>query len=238
MADLLLIDHGERLLVSPGVFLAIRPGAFFPFPGLPTTVQNVIKSYLYTQYADDDDLQAFVAAYNSMAQDYVAWFNAINLPVYTADTISGTLLDWVAEGLYGMKRPSLVSGSIPTTGPFNTLNLDSEPFNYSDISVDPTYVATSDDTFKRILTWAFYKGDGRQFSIRWLKRRIFRFLRGANGVDVDVSDTYAISVAMTGSTITITISGSLVDQNATIFQQAVASGAIELPFQFTYVVVV
>lgn len=36
-------------------------------------LEDIIKSYLYTQYNDDDDLQAFVSAYNSMAQEIYAW---------------------------------------------------------------------------------------------------------------------------------------------------------------------
>lgn len=238
MVDLLLIDIGSRFEIEAGTFLLIDEQVQPPFPGLPVTVQNVIRSYLYTQYADDDDLQAFVAAYNAMAQDYVTWFNALNLPIYTSATIVGPLLDWVAQGLYGMARPSLTEGSKRVTGPFNTLPLNSEPFNFSDIENAPDHVATSDDTFKRILTWAFYKGDGRQFNIRWLKRRIFRFLQGTAGTDVDASDTDSISVALSGSVVTITLSGGLINQEATLFAQAVTSGALELPFQFTYVVVI
>ena len=52
-------------------------------------------------------------------------------------------------------------------------------------SFDP---AVTDDVFKRILTWHFYKGDGKNFSVRWLKRRIWRFLQGANGTDFDDID--------------------------------------------------
>jgi len=42
-------------------------------------------------------------------------------------------------------------------------------------------VLTSDDVYRRILTWHFYKGDGNYLSIRWLKRRVWRFIYGKNG---------------------------------------------------------
>ena len=37
---------------------------------------STIKSYLYQEYAQDNDLQAFVDAYNAIAQGYQDWFNA------------------------------------------------------------------------------------------------------------------------------------------------------------------
>lgn len=96
--------------------------------------------------------------------------------------------------------------------------------------------STSDDTYRRIITWAFYKGDGKVFTPTWLKRRINRFLNGANGTDV-VNDTqYNISVVPTGFkqwTITLPVG---IESN--IFAAAVITGAIELPIQITWTVVV
>jgi hypothetical protein len=165
----------------------------FP-PENPVTIQQTIPSYLYWQYADDDDLQAFVAAYNALTQQYVDWFNQIGLPIYTGDQISGLLLDWVAEGLYGIARPTLPSGQSQSLGPFNTYALNTVAFNARRQIGTNNYFATTDDTFKRVITWLFFKGDGKVFNIRWLKRRIVRFLNGVNGVDADTSNTYQISV--------------------------------------------
>ena len=82
---------------------------------------KTIPSYLYKEYDDDEALQAFVDAFNASAQDYVDWFNTIELPVYTSPTSSGDLLDWVAEGLYGIPRPSLFSsGGAQGIGPLDT----------------------------------------------------------------------------------------------------------------------
>ena len=80
-------------------------------------------SYLYQHYADDDDLQAFVASYNALAQQYLNWYNQIGLPYYPSALVQGTLLDWVAAGLYGMVRPLLPSGSIRWVGALGTFAL-------------------------------------------------------------------------------------------------------------------
>ena len=78
--------------------------------------------------------------------------------------LSGPLLDLIANGLYGYYRPTLKGQLV------------------------------SDDVMKRCMTWQLYKGDGKTFNIEWLKRRVMRFLIGANGTDPGVNQTYQISV--------------------------------------------
>jgi len=204
--------------------------ATFP-PAGPTTVQNIIPSYLYEQYNDDENLQALVDAYNNMAQQYLTLFNTINLPVYTGPLITGALLDWVAEGIYGMTRPALASGLSNNGGPLDTYGLNDPPA-LDDIFLSTTQnvTATSDDIFKRIMTWNFYKGDGNVVNIRWMKRRIVRFLNGANGVDVDTSNTYGISVSFSGQTCNINLG---TNPNAQILKEAIDSQAVQFPFQIT-----
>ena len=41
-------------------------------------IQKTIKSYLYFQYNDSEEVQAFVDAYNIMSQEYVDFFNSIS----------------------------------------------------------------------------------------------------------------------------------------------------------------
>ena len=208
----------------------------FP-PANPVTIQNTIPSYLYSKYTDDDDLQAFVAAYNTLTQEYVTLFNGLNLPDYRQ--LSAPLLDWVGQGLYGLVRPTLASGLAGPLGPFNTLTLNSEPFNFFLPSPDDPPADTTDDIYKRMLTWAFFKGDRRQFDTRWLKRRIVRFILGVDGYDIGTEDTYDVSVQVSGTTVTITITGDLASNPAAeIFAEAVATGAVELPFQYSYSVVI
>lgn len=165
----------------------------FP-PAGPVTMTELYPAYLYQEYNDDDDLQNFVATYNALAQQYMDWFASGTLPVYTSPSIAGPLLDWVAEGLYGMVRPALSSGRNRDQGPLNTWRYNTIPYNVRRRVGPNNVVATSDDVFKRIMTWNFYKGDGNVFSIRWLKRRVMRFLFGPNGTAPNIDQTYPISI--------------------------------------------
>lgn len=210
--------------------------ALFP-PRAPTTTLGIIPAYLYEQYNDDDNLWAFVNAYNSLAQGYLDWFTNINLPIYTGDQIVGPLLDWVAQGVYGLARPTLsYSTGLPSVGPFNTYPLDSIAFDTGNTAVATTVFNVTDDIYKRILTWCFFKGDGFVFNVRWLKRRVIRFLAGTNGTDPGVNQTYQISVKYTGTTvINITISsGSAPTTYAPVLRAAILSGVLPLPFQYSY----
>lgn len=208
-----------------------------------------IPAYLYKQYADDDDLQAFFAAYNAATQTFVDWLNSVNLPFYPA--LTGDLLDWVAEGLYGLPRMSLAQSTSGALGPLNTEELNTATLN----SFTPpavTYYTLTDDVFKRILTWNFYKGDGKRFNMMWLKRRIMRFLLGANGLDpnpaaagfvIGTENTQAIGVQVSGGVLTVSINqpyiSSLVQLAPGIidlFSAAFTGGVLELPLQYTYAV--
>lgn len=233
-------------------------------PTSPTTVLKTIPAYVYYQYSDDADIQAFNTSYNELAQQYLDWFNSVGLPIYTG--LSGNLLDWMATGLYGYSRPALTIGFALYDGPYNSYGNNVQPYNSKKLIREPIYTSADDDAYKRCLTWHFYKGDGHQFTIPWLKRRIQRFLQGTDGTDPGVSQTYQISVAFGVDNVVYIniISGyRIVDQGAyntfayntlpnnasksrfisltpiayaPTFKSAVDSGALELPFQYTYVV--
>lgn len=251
------------ILQVPTPFPPTPTNGDFP-PSGPTGLTKVIPSYLYEEYFDDDDLQAFVASYNAQAQDYVDTFNAMNLPIYTSDEISGTLLDWVAAGLYGLTRPALASGKPRLVGPLDTYEFNTMRLNDSSV-IEADVVTTTDDIFKRILTWHLFKGDGKVFDVRWLKRRVARFLFGINGTAPNIDQTYQISVTfgvggevairfvdqittLIGGAIfggfllndarfdeTLTTSEQLTPlPNRVIFKEALDSGALELPFQQTW----
>lgn len=174
----------------------------FPPAGV-TGLQTVIPSYLYQEYSDDDDLQGFVDAQNEMQQDYVDTFNALNLPIYTGPVVSGALLDWVGQGLYGMPRPALSSGITVRIGPLNTWGYNflvpTERANINAVGTETPFelVVTDDDTYRRVLTWHFYKADGKYFNARWLERRIWRFLFGVSGTSPESVEwqgrTYSIA---------------------------------------------
>lgn len=177
----------------------------FP-PAGPTTMTATIPAYLYQQYADDQDLPAFFNAYNTLTQIYVGWFATAELPVYTQAQIQGGLLDWVAAGVYGMQRPALSSGKFRSKGEYNTFVYNGWPLNRFRI-LGPSHIdVTTDDIFKRIMTWNYYKGDGNRFNVRFLKRRVMRFLLGANGTAPNIDQTYAVSVTFSGSNVNIKLS--------------------------------
>ena len=183
---------------GPASSATIGTGATATPAWVPATfgTPSVIPSYLYFWYKDDDDLQAFVRAYNDQAQGMVDWFNQVGLADWTSPQVIGGLLDWVAQGLYGMPRPVLHSGRTQWVGGLNTAALDTIPFNALTRTGSLNYYAVDDDIFKRILTWHLWKGDGKQFNFRWLKRRIMRFLTGVNGTAGEVDQTYQISVTI------------------------------------------
>lgn len=210
---------------------------------------TTIKSYLYQQYADDDDLQAFVRSYNEATQNYVDWFNAVILPYYPG--LSGPLLDWAATGIYGMARISLESFVSSAQGPLNTVQLNQYGFPFNTLAEpSSTYFSLSDDIYQRMLTWNFYKGDGKRLTISWLKRRVMRFLLGVNGLDpqpfqpgfvVGCENTTPVSVTFASNTLTVSVSQAKLSAIASItpgvlqlFQLAFLSGVLELPAEYAY----
>lgn len=195
----------------------------FP-PSEPTTLTQVIPSYLYQEYADDDNLQAFINAYNGMSQVYATWFATVPLAAYTNPQIADGLLDWIAYGIYGFQRPTLSSGKFTSRGPYNTFALNTWPFDKLKIIGPANVAVTTDDIFKRILTWNFYKGDGNRFNVRWLKRRIMRFLLGTNGTAPNIDNTYPVSVTFG--------SGNLVSIRLSSGTRKITGGALFNRFRF------
>lgn len=174
------------------------PTGLFP-PSGPTTLTKIIPSYLYQEYNDDEDLQAFVDSYNALAQEYATWFAEISLPVYAQNAqIFGDLLDWIGAGLYGYPRPSLPSGSNRNIGPLNTFAPNVLIPNQLLVIGNQNVYVTTDDVYKRCLTWHLWKGDGKVFTVKWLKRRIMRFLTGENGGPGLTADTSIVSVGFSG----------------------------------------
>lgn len=225
-----------------------------------------LQSYLYQQYSYDDTTQyltPFFDAYNEISQTNLDTINNLNLPIFWG--LSGNLLDWVASSLYGFPRPVLPKGNYKTLGLYNTNKLDKFPYNEEITEPPQTFYETTDDIFKRCLTWNFYKGDGQQFNIQWLKRRVARFLLG--GADPDIEETFQISVTFPSagnvrigiaSGISLGKEGALLntfelDQKplnqltklnrtipkelAEILQAAVNAQALQLPLGFNYTVV-
>lgn len=198
-----------------------------------TALPQIIPSYLYVQYADDDNLQALVMAYNQVATEFLTWFNTLNLPIYTGGVVSGPLLDWVAQGLYGIMRPSITTGAILTRGATNVFPTNVEATDQRQRINNEVLQSVNDDIFRRVITWNFYKGDGFVFSTEWLKRRIVRFLNGPNGISPVIDNTYQVSASVSGTTFTI-VCKTTTPNNGTLLNALINSGACATPFPYTF----
>lgn len=223
-------------------------------------IDSPIKAYLYTQYMDDDNIQAFITAYNQLSNEIYQWMKNANLPIFTGNYSYGEQLKWIAKGIYSQDPPIIVTSKKVSRGPYNTLLFNQQPYNTRLVKTTSNQITVSDDVFKRIMTWNFYKGDGFNFTIPWLKRRIMRFLTGVNGTDVINDQQFNISVTFGDVEINVYIhqqytnitDGSMYDQIgynlqqfgqidteitmainlqfATVFKQAFDSGLMHMPF--------
>lgn len=201
-------------------------------------VDKIIPSYPFIQYGDDENVTAFFSAYNEMAQEYLSAFNALTLPYWPADIISGYLLDWIAQGIYGETREKVQTSSGGVAkGTYNSIEYNTIPYAHMKNYTPGSSAYLSDEYFKRILTWNFYKGDGLQFSTSWLKRRVARFLHGKAGVDPILQDTFDVSVTSSAGVFNITITDSG-DGIATFLKTAIEQGMVKLPFIYTFNVTV
>ena len=229
-------NHGAPSIVSNVITLAATvPINIWPAVSVPSlTLQNTIPAYLYQQYIDDENLQAFVASYNTLAQQEVDWFNQLNFPVYAGNPqVVGNVLDWVGAALYGYPRPVLASPNTQYIGAIATAwIMQLSIMGLTETGSGGVFV-TSDDIYKRVLTWYLYRGDGMQFNIKWLKRRIMRFIYGVDGTDFIIDQTYPVSITMSGDAVTISLIGTP-GFISSVFSSAVASGILALPPFYTY----
>lgn len=202
------------------------------FSSLP--LQKVIPSYLYLEYSDDADLQAFISSFNSISQGYLDWFNNTSLGLYTSPNISGPLLDWIGQGVYDIKRPVLSSEISMRFAGYNSYPYNSISYNGMNYLTSGSSELANDDIYKRVLTWHTYRGDGQVFSLQWLKNRINRFLNGANGEDYPVLQNPP-SVTLSGLTFTISAPQT---PALTWLQQLIENGNLDLPFMYNFVIAI
>jgi hypothetical protein len=211
----------------------VSPNAVYD--GGLTYVPGILPAYVYQEYADDDNIRAFFTSYNNLATQYLLWFSSLNLPIYTGGIIAGALLDWVALGLYGIIRPSITTGSVFYEGATNTVPTNVVATNSQLQSSTEALQSTSDDIFRRVITWNFYKGDGFVFNMQWLKRRVFRFLNGPNGVSPVIDQTYTVSCTVTGNTFAVVVATGDAGTIA-LLNNLIGSGACAIPFQYVVTV--
>jgi len=203
-------------------------------PTYSTNVTKTIPSYLYFQYQNDPDLNALVQAYNTLTQEYVDWFNNVNLPIYSG--LNGALLDWVGQGIYGIPRPTLAGSASTVKGQIASYALDDVAISDL-VDIQPTTIYTTpDDVYQRVLTWWYYKDDGFAFTIPWLKRRIYRFLYGINGTNPVFAYTANISVTFVETpspTCNIVITNTP-EPMGQYLEAAIQQQVLALPFRFSY----
>jgi hypothetical protein len=202
-------------------------GQIESFSTLP--LQQCVPSYLFYQYSDDQDLQAFVSTFNSISQGYLDFFNSTPLGLYTSPNITGPLLDWIGNGIYGIPRPVLSTQTSSTTAGYNSTPYNAEAYNSLQSASSGTASIASDDIYKRVMTWNLYRGDGQMFTIGWLKNRVGRFLNGANGSDFPVLNNPP-SITVSGNIFTITV---FEDEFADALQQLFSNNELPFPFQYT-----
>lgn len=203
-------------------------GQIESFATLP--LQQCVPSYLYWEYSDDQDLQAFVASFNSLTQGYLDWFNDTPLGLYTSPNINGPLLDWIGSGIYDISRPVLSTQTTTVRAGYDEFPYNTVPYNYLSYSTSGTAEIASDDIYKRMMTWNLYRGDGQMFTMGWLKNRVNRFLNGANGSDYPVLNDPP-SITVSGNTFTITSFSSPV---FTALQDLVTNRLVSVPFQYNF----
>lgn len=215
----------------------LNPFGFIFAPSPPSTfgytpAEEIIPSYLYVEYSDDDNLQAMFMTWNAMAQGYLAWFNDTPLAVWTNSNIVGPLLDWAAEGIYGISRPVLSIFTTQQFGALNSLPLNTAAVNANIVNQSGNATIATDDIYKRVLTWWFYRGDGQQMTTQWIKRRVNRFLNGINGSDVTYPTANNPSIQWSGNICTITV---LQSQAAQYLKVLIQDQEVCLPFQYQFV---
>lgn len=195
---------------------------------------KIIPAYPFVQYRDDKNVVAFFDAYNELAQQYLDDMNAYQLPFWPAAGVTGTLLDFVVKGIYGAVRPEQQL----TVEEFYKGTLDTSLYDTVKYATLQDYQPglsrfVPDEYWKRILTWNFYKADGQQFTITWLKRRIARFLLGAGGRDPRLENTYLVSVTVKDGTFDIKFP-DVGNGTGLFLREAIRQGMVYLPFQYTY----
>lgn len=166
-------------------------------------IQTQLQAYAYQEYADDEYVQAFVSAYNRISQGYLDWSNQNPLALYTNSNISGEMLDFVGNNLYGISRPVISTFSRTISGELGSNVLGDHTMGTLVITESGTAIVANDDIYKRTLTWYLYRGDGMQMSVEWVRRRVARFIYGAYGADIDVGLITNVGIALPADSTTL-----------------------------------
>jgi hypothetical protein len=210
-------------------------------PAIATpSAQTVLPAYAYVQWTPDADTDAFFITYNTISQQYLNQINNLNLPVWSQQF--GNALDWVATNLYGINRPVLSAVTV-YGGTYNSNDYNTIAYDTPQISGNTNLTPVNDDIYQRILTWNLYTGDGKQFTMSWLKNRVVRFLTMQNGISTPLDNTYIVSISFSSArNVTIAVSPTFVAASAAnlasaiSLQEAINQQVLSLPFQYNFTV--
>lgn len=196
----------------------------------------IAPAYAYQQYSDDENITAFFSAYNDLIKETISWMVGHPMALYIGTALTGDLLTYCAYCLYGQFRYKISYTELRSIlGPINSTDVNR--FAVNETSIDKRYSGTtiSDDLFKRVLTWNFYKGDGLNFSVPWLKRRVMRFLTGENGHAWRFNNTLPVSVTTEGRKVSITITPNGIDSDLiAILGRIISNGILNIPPSFVF----
>lgn len=195
-------------------------------------------AYPYQQFSDDADIVALFEAYNRMAQSTLEWMDDHILPLYMRPSITGGMLDYAAYCLYGQRRYRIGYVDLAdASGAIDTALLNALAIDDTDTFMTTGGTFVSDDIFKRALTWNYHKGDGCQFSIPWLKKRVMRFLTGEQGHAWRFNSTLPVSIAISDRTVTITVTAGLADGTLiAALPVLIQRGVLSVPPTYSYAV--
>ena len=180
-----------------------------------------IPAYVYVQYADDPDVQAFFAAYNQIAQGYLTWLYASPLADY--QLLSAPLLDLIATYVYGMPRPYLLDPTTLRLPMLGYTRAGMTPVGVSPFLSTATSTLVNDAIYRSVLLWNLWR-DAR-FNIEWVKRRVSLFLAG------DPLSAWP-SVTVSNRVFSVTATASV---SYTNLQSVYASGALAFPAGYSMV---
>ncbi|MDF7675085.1 hypothetical protein PT277_05140 [Acetobacteraceae bacterium ESL0709] len=199
----------------------------------------IYKPHPYNQFTDDEDIAAFFTAFYKIARQTISWMAEHPFAFYVGPQLTGGFLNYCTYCLYGQFRYKISYVQVQ----HYTGSINEEEINIKSIdeeTITKTYLGTSisDDLHKRITTWNFYKGDGLNFTIPWLKRRVMRFLTGDNGHTGKFNNCVPVSVGVNAHEVTITISPGNWDSNLVdILSKIINNGILNMPPMFLFTVV-
>ncbi|CAI3954530.1 unnamed protein product [Commensalibacter communis] len=190
-----------------------------------------LQAYLYWQWEGDEYIKAFFDSYNKLANQQVDDFNSLNLPNYFTKT--GLWLDYVAKNIYGMDRKQVLYANNLIRSGLNTVDPnDIDPNAAKVIKISKAHTMT-DEEFKKIIQWNFYKADGFIFTIPYLKRRIIRFLNICPNNEIDIND---VSITSKDRIFYIKVLNNLANSPfMQLLQDAIINKLINLPFMYDLV---